>query len=92
MAKSILADDPQPSTRTERGIKLFRERHAEIERTGPSSYLVPSCSGEHAYVVNLKPFVCCTCPDHKRAKDLGEVCKHAAAAIIVHAKRRRVLA
>ena len=77
---------PQPTTRTERGIKLYCEHHDEIERTGPSTYRVPSCSGTDSYMVDVRAGFC-LCPDHKRAKALGEACKHRSAAEIAHAKR-----
>lgn len=77
---------PQPTTRTERGIKLYRDRHDEIERTGPSTYLVPSCTTDETYMVDVRAGFC-LCPDQRRAKDLGEACKHRTAAEIAHAKR-----
>ena len=60
--------------------------HEEIERTGPSTYRVPSCSGTDSYMVDVRAGFC-LCPDHRRAKALGEACKHRTAAEIAHAKR-----
>lgn len=48
----------------------------EIVRVAPYTYRVPSCSGEHTYVVDLKHGGC-TCRDHPPK---GERCKHSAAA------------
>ena len=42
---------PRPlDTREERALALYRTRGAEIVRTGPHTYLVPSCSGRGTYV------------------------------------------
>jgi predicted nucleic acid-binding Zn finger protein len=76
-----------PSTRISRGIALHRERGVEIERTPGGTYRVPSCSGETSYVVYLGEFTFCSCPDHRRAKEAGEACKHRVAAEIFVAKR-----
>lgn len=78
----------QETTRATRGIALFRERRDEIERVSPWTYRVPSCSDRATYTAILSPFTYCSCPDHRRAKDLGDVCKHVYAAILAHAKRR----
>ena len=85
-----IAHPAPPSTRTERGIALYRERHDEIKRTGPYTYRVPSCSGADSYIVDVRAGFC-LCPDHQRAKALGEACKHRTAAEIFRAKRRAVV-
>ena len=66
---------------------MARLRGDKIERTWAFTWCVPSCSGEDYYVVRLDTRTC-TCPDHERAKELGESCKHIMAAEIVAAKRR----
>lgn len=76
-----------PATRELRGLALYRERAAEIERISPSTYRVPSCTGEGSYLVYLD-LQCCTCPDHRRAKAAGERCKHYHAVYVFAAKRR----
>ena len=75
------------TTRLSRGITLHRERGHEIERIAAHTYRVPSCSGEGFYTA-YTDLRCCTCPDHMRAKAVGERCKHVVAAEIVLAKRR----
>ncbi len=74
--------------RLQRGVRLFRERGAEITRTTGGTYIVPSCTGEGHYVVYLGQITTCSCPDSRRAKDAGEFCKHVHAAHIAAAKRR----
>ncbi len=78
---------PAKTTRLQRGVRLFLERGAEIERLEIHTYAVPSCSGDETYTV-FTDMGCCTCPDHRRAKASGERCKHVVAAEIVLAKRR----
>ncbi len=75
------------TTRLQRGVRLFNERGAEIERLEIHTYAVPSCSGDETYTV-YTDLRCCTCPDHRRAKVAGEACKHAVAVEIFVAKRR----
>jgi hypothetical protein len=87
VAKSSLAHPARPvpvrfSPRLKRGITLAEERFEEITRTAPYTWSVPSCSGEHRYVVDLKHGLC-TCPDHPPE---GEHCKHHAAASYVKAR------
>jgi len=77
-----------PSTRLQRGIALQRERGHEITRTTGGTYRVPSCTGDASYHVYLGEFTFCSCPDHRRAKEAGERCKHVHAAYIAAAKRR----
>ncbi len=77
------------TTRLQRGIRLFNERGAEIERLEIHTYAVPSCSGDETYTV-YTDLSCCTCPDHRRAKEAGELCKHRVAVEIFTAKRRAV--
>ncbi len=76
------------STRLERGVRLYRERGHEITRTTGGTYRVPSCSGEASYHVYLGEVTCCSCPDHRRAREAGEFCKHVHAAYIFSAKAR----
>ena len=76
-----------PTIRVQRGIALHRERGHEITRTAAHTYSVPSCTGDGHYLVYLD-LRACTCPDHARAKDKGERCKHYHAAYIFAAKRR----
>lgn len=73
----------QPSTRTTRGLALYRERAGEIERIGPHLYAVPSCtSGKHQ--VSTRPgYEACTCRDFEHH---GGVCKHLYAALIFRSK------
>jgi hypothetical protein len=78
---------PKTGTRVTRGIALYREHGAEIERTGIHTYGVPSCTGTGTYTV-YSDLRCCTCPDHPRAKAVGERCKAVVATEIVVAKRR----
>ncbi len=77
-----------PSTRLQRGIRLYQERGHEITRTEGGTFKVPSCSGDTFYVVYLGEFTFCSCPDSRKAKDQGEYCKHVHAAYIAQAKRR----
>jgi hypothetical protein len=60
-----------PSTRIGRGIKLHHEHSDKIERIGIHTYRVPSCTGSGSYTV-YSDLRCCTCPDHRRAKEAGE--------------------
>ncbi len=84
-----MAETTIPKTsRLQRGIRLYRERGADITRTIGGTYIVPSCSGEGHYVVYLGEFTFCSCPDHRRAKEAGEACKHRVAAEIASCKRR----
>lgn len=71
-----------PETRELRGIELFRERGAEMERVAPWTWEVPSCTGRRVYAVDLKAGSC-TCPDHRRRE---EPCKHLYAAEIARVK------
>ena len=78
---------PELAARLARGVALFRERSAEIEKVDAHTYRVPSSTGEGAYTAFLD-LRCCTCPDHPAAKALGARCKHFYAAEIFAAKRR----
>jgi hypothetical protein len=71
-----------PETRELRGLKLFRERGAEMERVAPWTWRVPSCTGSRVYTVDLKAGSC-TCPDYRRRQ---EPCKHLYAAEIARVK------
>ncbi len=75
------------TTRLQRGVRLFRDKGREIERLEIHTYAVPSCSGDEAYTV-FTDMGCCTCPDHRRAKEAGELCKHRVSVEIFTAKRR----
>ena len=73
-----------PATRELRALELYQERGAEIERTGPWTYLVPSMSGGEAHSVNYKTERC-DCRDHEYR---GVLCAHVYAVGIFRAKRR----
>jgi hypothetical protein len=81
-------DSAPPSTRLQRGIRLYQERGHEITRTTGGTFRVPSCSGEASYHVYLGEITTCSCPDSRRAKEVGEYCKHIHAAAVFAAKRR----
>jgi hypothetical protein len=76
---------PRLDTREKRALELYRERGAEIVRTGPHTYLIPSCSGRGSYAVDYATETC-DCPDARRHPDLN--CKHVLAAAVKRAKRR----
>ena len=76
-----------PTSRIERGIRLYRERGGEIEVTRGGTMKVPSCTGDAFYVV-YEEYGFCSCVDSRRARRIGERCKHATAASIYAAKRR----
>jgi len=81
---------PRPDTRELRALALYRERGAEIVRTGPHTYLVPSCSGGEPYAVDYAEETC-ECPDFtipRPGREPGEPCKHVYAVGIHRAKRR----
>ena len=73
-----------PATRELRALELYRERGAEIVRTAPWTYNVPSCSGEDIYVVRYDKETC-ECEDYRLR---GESCKHIMAVGVKRAKRR----
>jgi hypothetical protein len=75
---------PRPDTREIRALALYRERGAEIVRTGPWTYTVPSCTGTGFWAVNYRA-ESCDCPDFLRR---GVACKHVYAVGIHRAKRR----
>jgi hypothetical protein len=75
----------QPDPRALRALDLYRERGSEIVRTGPWTYLVPSCTGTGSWAVNYRAETC-DCPDALRNPDLN--CKHIYAVGIHRAKRR----
>ncbi len=79
---------PTPDTRALRALALYRERGAEIVRTGPWTYLVPSCTGTGTWAVNYRTETC-DCPDHDYR---GVLCVHVYAVGIHRAKRRAVRA
>jgi hypothetical protein len=76
---------PRPDTRELRALALYRTRGAEIVRTGPHTYEVPSCSGRGSYAVDYEA-ESCDCPDARRHPDLN--CKHVLAVAVKRAKRR----
>ena len=75
---------PGGDTREIRALALYRERGAEIVRTGPWTYLVPSCTGTGSWAVNYRRETC-DCPFFERR---GVPCKHVYAVGIKRAKRR----
>ncbi len=75
---------PRSDTRKLRALALVQARGHEIVRTGPWTYLVPSCSGGEPYAVNYRRETC-DCPDYERR---GVACKHVYAVGIKRAKRR----
>ena len=85
MDTTSIALPPRGDTREIRALRLFEERGAEIVRTAPWTYNVPSCTGEGFYVVNYRRETC-ECPDALRNLDLS--CKHVYAVGIHRAKRR----
>jgi hypothetical protein len=76
---------PRPDTRESRALALYRTRGAEIVRTGPHTYEVPSCSGIGSYAVDYEA-ESCDCPDARRHPELN--CKHVLAVAVKMAKRR----
>jgi hypothetical protein len=68
-----------------RGLELHEARGSEIVRTGPFTYLVPSCSGGGTYAVNYKTEAC-ECPDYEHSGLAA--CKHLFAVGIHRAARR----
>ena len=74
-------------SRGARALELYRIRGAEIVRTAPFVYNVPSCSGDGFYVVDYRAETC-DCEDALRHPDLN--CKHLQAVGVARAKRRRV--
>ena len=85
MDTTTVAHPPTPDTRESRALALYRERGAEIVRTGPHTYLVPSCSGRGSYAVDYEA-ESCDCPDARRHPGLN--CKHLLAVAVKRAKRR----
>ena len=77
-----------PDARALRALALYRERGAEIERTGPWTYLVPSCTGGGSWAVNYRRETC-DCPDALRNPAIS--CKHLLAVGILRAKRRGIV-
>jgi len=82
---TTVAHPPTPDPRALRALALYRERGGEIVRTGPHTYLVPSCSGTGSWAVNYRRETC-DCPDALRNPDLN--CKHVYLVGIHRAKRR----
>jgi hypothetical protein len=86
MDTTTVPSDVRKDSREARALDLYRERGAEIVRTGPWTYLVPSMSGGEPYAVNYKR-ECCDCADALRHSDLN--CKHLLAVAVKRAKKRR---
>jgi hypothetical protein len=85
-----IAPPPRGDTREIRALRLYEERGAEIVRTGPWTYLVPSRSGGEPHAVDYRRETC-DCPDFtepRRGRQPGEPCKHVYAVGIHRAKRR----
>ena len=85
MDTTTVAHPPTPVTRESRALALYRTRGAEIVRTGPWTYEVPSCSGSRSYAVDYEA-ESCDCPDARRHPGLN--CKHVLAVAVKRAKRR----
>ncbi len=83
--KTSVPEAPRGDTREVRALALYRERGAEIVRTGPNTYEVPSCSGRGTYAVDYERETC-DCPDARRHPELN--CKHLLAVAVKRAKRR----
>ena len=84
MIDQSLAPSARPDTRELRALELFQARGHEIERTGPWTYLVPSCTGTGSWAANYRR-ESCDCPDFERRR---VPCKHVYAVGIHRAKRR----
>ncbi len=84
MAETTIAHPTRPTTREQRGLKLFEERGRLIERVAPDFYLVPSQDGERFYHVDYRDETC-DCPDHEHRR---ATCLHIYAVGISLAKRR----
>ena len=87
MSESSVAQERQRRrvermARERRGIALYREREEEIEHVEGRIWIVPSCSGGGAYLVDLRAETC-GCPDFEHRE---ENCKHIYAAAIASAK------
>ena len=80
---------PRGNTRVERGVQLWLERRHEIHRIKTDVYSVPSCTSSERYLVWLE-YGNCSCPDSRRAKELGVRCKHAIAAKLASQHRREL--
>jgi hypothetical protein len=80
--KSLARPGRTRSTREERGIAIFDERGDEIEHVKGWTWLVPSCSGDVLYGVDLKS-ESCECPDFEGR---GLPCEHVYAARIARSK------
>ena len=80
----------RPDTSELRALALVQSRGHLIERTGPWTYLVPSCSGGEPYAVDYKTERC-DCPDMtipRRGRNPEDPCKHVYAVGIHRAKHR----
>jgi predicted nucleic acid-binding Zn finger protein len=87
---TTIPEVPRRDTRESRALALYRTRAGEIVRTGPNTYLVPSCTGRGAYAVDYESETC-DCPDFtipRPGREPGEPCKHVYAVGIRRAKRR----
>ena len=87
---SSLPEAQRPHTRELRALALVQAHGHLIERTGPWTYLVPSCTGSGSWAVNYKTERC-DCPDvtiPRRGRNPEDPCKHVYAVGIHRAKRR----
>ncbi len=84
MDTTSVAPATRPDTRETRALELFRSRGDEIRRTGPHTYLVPSCTGEGVYRVDYA-VESCECDDHARRR---ANCKHILCVGVLVSKRR----
>ena len=76
---------PRPTTRLERGLKLFEEHgHLIEEEVAPDFYLCPAQDGERFWHVDYRE-ESCDCPDHAYR---GVACVHVYAVGVKLAKRR----
>lgn len=71
-----------PTTRETRGRELARSRFEDFEIVRRSTWSVPSCTGEHRYLVHTKNGTC-SCADAIWREPGAEPCKHVYAARIV---------
>ena len=77
------------TTRVERGIQLWLTRRHEFERVKANTWRIPSCTSPERYLVWLE-YGNCSCPDSKRAKEMGVRCKHVIAAKLASQHRREL--
>lgn len=71
-----------PTDRENRGRQAARERFEDFGKIRPFTWVVPSCSADHAYLVHTKNKTC-SCPDAIWRDPGADPCKHVYAARIV---------